>query len=184
MVRIVVDHDIIGAPQPIVAQREIEGCDAEEEPAEPEASRTATPEPEDMASTDPSWEMAVLEWMIEVKVAVVTTHPMANPVAVRVDVRAIRMAIPVVEIRVVSARFRPAVKDARTSARDVSATAHVPASTGTAAASRVPTAARMTAATSAALRKRRHHTHRCHQEQSHERFHLFHRRLHEKPFST
>ena len=97
VIRVVVDHDLIGVPQPITGEGEIVRRDAEEEPVEPEPSRTTAPEAKDMSSAEAAVETTVLPWMIEVVVPVVTTRVMTNPAAVRVHMRRIRMSIAVTE---------------------------------------------------------------------------------------
>jgi len=129
VVRILVDHDGIGFPQPVAAVGEIERRDAEEEPAKPETFRTPTAEMKDVAAPEPAGEPTMLKWMIEVVVAVVATRAMANPAAVGVHVRCIRMSITVTEIRMVSLRFRRPAKRTGTMVRDESPTTHVPATT-------------------------------------------------------
>ena len=97
MIRIVVDHDLIGVPQPIVDEGVVVRRDVEEEPAKPETSRTAAAEPEDMTAPEAAGETTMRPRMIEAVMAVATTGVMSNPPAVRVHVRRIGMSFAVTE---------------------------------------------------------------------------------------
>jgi hypothetical protein len=97
VIRVVVDHDLIGVPQPIAGEGEIVRRDTEEEPVEPETSRATAPEAKGMSPAEAAVETTVLPGMIEVVLAVVTTRVMTNPAAVRVHMRRIRMSIAVTE---------------------------------------------------------------------------------------
>jgi hypothetical protein len=78
IVRVNVDNDVVGVPQPIRAVVNIVGRDAEEEPAELEARWAAACQAVDVTAADVSWEMAVLPRMVEV---IVRVRAAANPLA-------------------------------------------------------------------------------------------------------
>ena len=92
MIGILVDHDLIGVPEPVVTEHDIERRNAEEEPAEPETSRAAAFEPKEMPAAEPAGESAMRPRMIEMKVAVVTANAMPNPLAIPVHVRRVGMS--------------------------------------------------------------------------------------------
>ena len=86
VIGILVDHDLIGVPQPVVTENDIERRDAEEEPTEPETSRAASFESKEMPAAEPAGEAAMRPRVIEMEVAVVTAYAMPNPFAVPVHV--------------------------------------------------------------------------------------------------
>jgi hypothetical protein len=97
VIGIVVDHDLIGVPEPIVTEGDVVWRHTEEESVEPESSRTAACEPKAMTAPDAAGETTMLERMIDMIVAVATTRVMSNPVTVPVHVRRIGMSGSVAE---------------------------------------------------------------------------------------
>ena len=98
VVGIVVDDDVVAIPEPVVAEAEVIGRDAEIKTAEPEATGAATAEVPDVAAADAAGEASVLPGMVEVVVNVVAASVMADPFAVGVDVRSVRVTGLVVEV--------------------------------------------------------------------------------------
>jgi hypothetical protein len=92
-----IDRDLIGVPEPIVAEPQIGWRHIKEEAAKPEAAGTASFEPKEIARRETTLETTVLPWMIEVVMHVATTGVMANPVTIRMHVRRIRMSLAVTE---------------------------------------------------------------------------------------
>jgi hypothetical protein len=97
VVRVLIDHDVIPAPVPIAAVANVIGRDAEIEPAEPEARRATAGKMPQVAAAESAGEMAVLPRMIEMVVRVVRTRVVSDPLAIRVDVRSLRMTGRVAE---------------------------------------------------------------------------------------
>jgi hypothetical protein len=65
MIRILVDYDLIGIPQPAAAQLKIGRRDAEIEAVEPETVWTASAQVKDVAFANSPSESSVLEWLIQ-----------------------------------------------------------------------------------------------------------------------
>ena len=99
MVRIFVNDDVVAVPEPIAAEANVIRGYAEIEAAEPETVGTASGEMSDVAAAEAAGKASVLPGMIEVVVRVVAARVMANPFAVRMDVRRVGMSGLVVEVR-------------------------------------------------------------------------------------
>lgn len=97
VIGIVVDHNRIGVPEPIVTEGNVVWGHTEEESVEPETSRAAPGEPEDVTASDASGETTMLERMIDRIVAVAASRVMSNPVTVAIDVRRIGMSGTIAE---------------------------------------------------------------------------------------
>jgi hypothetical protein len=97
VIRIAVDRDLIGVPQPVAGEGVIVRRDIEEEPAEPETARTAAGEPKEVAGPEAASETTMRPRMIEVVMGVPTTRVMSNPAAVRMHVRRIGVSCAVTE---------------------------------------------------------------------------------------
>ena len=92
VVGIVVDHDVIIIPIPVIAIADVEGCDAEIVSAEPEAAGTTAPQTPDMAASDSKRKVAVLPGMVEMEVGVVASCVVADPAIVGMNVRGFGVA--------------------------------------------------------------------------------------------
>ena len=95
MVGIFVDHDLVAVPEPIAAQGQVKGGDAESEAAKPETGGTASANAPDVAAAEAAGESAMLKGMIKVEAGIITAGIMSNPGAVVVNVRSFGMALPV-----------------------------------------------------------------------------------------
>lgn len=84
-----IDHDLIGIPQPVIAEGEIVLRHIEEEPAEPEAPGASATQPKDIARSESTSETTVLPRVIEMIVIVAPARAMPDPAAVRVPSPAI-----------------------------------------------------------------------------------------------
>lgn len=100
MVRVFVDNDVVAVPEPVVAEADVVGGDAEVEAAEPEAIGATAAEMPDVATAEAAGEAAVFPGVVEMVMGVVATRVMADPLAVRVDVRRVGMSRLVVEVRI------------------------------------------------------------------------------------
>ena len=99
VVGIFVDDDVVAVPEPVVAVGEVECADAEIETAEPEAVGTASGEMPDVTAAEAAGEVAVFPGMIKMHAGIVATGVVADPFAVRVNVRGIGVTSLVVEVR-------------------------------------------------------------------------------------
>ena len=93
VVRIFIDHDLIGAPIPGIAEGEVNGSDGEIETAEPEALSIATCNAPHVAFAEAAGEVPVLPGMIEMIVRIIGAGIVADPLVVSVNVRSVGMAI-------------------------------------------------------------------------------------------
>lgn len=92
VVRVVVDHNLIGVPEPVGGIVEVVGGDAEIESREPEALRASALDAPDVRLAKSAGEVSVFPRTIDVVVRIVTAGVMSDPLAVGVDVRDIGMA--------------------------------------------------------------------------------------------
>jgi hypothetical protein len=92
MVRIVVEYDLVSAPDPIVAEAVVSGGHTEIETAEPEALAVATFDAPHVALADASGEAAMLPGMIQMIVGIVAAGIVAYPLIVGVNVRSFGVA--------------------------------------------------------------------------------------------
>ena len=92
MVWVVVEYDLVGAPDPIVAEAEVSGSHTEIETAEPEALAVATFDAPHVALADAPREAAMLPGMIKMIVGIVAAGIVAYPLIVGVNVRSFGVA--------------------------------------------------------------------------------------------
>jgi len=97
VVGIFVDDDGIAVPIPVVGVVVVVGSYAEIEAAEPKALAISSAKVIDVAAAKAAGEAAVFPGMIEMIVRVAATGIMADPSAIVVDVRRIRMTLPIAE---------------------------------------------------------------------------------------
>src|SRR5579871_3881826 len=98
MIRIVIDHDIIGVPEPAVHVADVIGRDAPAKSAKPEERGSAAADTPYMAAADPAGETAVFPGTIQMIVRVFASTLVANPFAIRVNVRRFRMPFAVIKL--------------------------------------------------------------------------------------
>lgn len=91
VIRIVINDDVVGIPEPSVAVLNVIGRDIEIESAEPEASGSAATQPPHMAGTDRCREMPVFPGMIEAIILVVAARVSDPAAGVRIYVRSCRV---------------------------------------------------------------------------------------------
>src|ERR1700733_8645976 len=88
MVGVVVDHNVVAVPQPVIAISVIECSNREKETADRKSAGTAAVQSPNMPRTCRAGEVAVLPRMIEVIMWIVAAHIMANPtISLRIDMR-------------------------------------------------------------------------------------------------
>src|ERR1700722_4800573 len=95
MVRVVVDHDLVGAPLPVAAEAVVSRGHVKIETAEPEALAVAAFDAPHVALADASGEAAMLPGMIKVVVGIIAAGIVAYPLVVGVNVRSFGVAGPV-----------------------------------------------------------------------------------------
>src|SRR5580692_1452703 len=100
VIGIVINHDLVGIPQPVAAKSQIIRRDAEVKAAKPESRRTAPCQVPDVMRAKSAGVMPVLPRMIEIVVRVVLAGIVPDPLAVRMDVRSVRMPL-LVHIRMI-----------------------------------------------------------------------------------
>src|SRR5271168_1537189 len=93
VIRIVINYNLIGIPQPIPAIPQIKRRDAEVEPAEPESRRSPSGQMPHMPATESARKVPVLPRMIQVVVRIVLPGIMSDPLAIRMNVRRVRMTL-------------------------------------------------------------------------------------------
>ena len=98
MVGIFIDDDVVAVPEPVAAEADVIGSDAEIEATEPEAVGTAPREMPDVAASEAAGKASVFPGMIEVVMGIVAAGVMADPFAIGMNVRRVRMSGLVVEV--------------------------------------------------------------------------------------
>ena len=97
VVGIIVDHDLVAVPIPIVAVGIVIGCDAEIETAEPEAFAIAAGDAPFVTAADAAGKAAMLPGTIEMIVGIIAAVFVADPLVIVVNVRSVGM-IPFIGI--------------------------------------------------------------------------------------
>ena len=103
MIRVVINHDLIGIPEPVGDIRIIVREDAKVETSEPEAVRTSAFETKNMARPEATREPAVFPGMIQVKAGVIAARVVAHPLTVGMHVWSVWMAFDIAVIALVGA---------------------------------------------------------------------------------
>jgi len=98
MIGIVVDDDLIRIPEPVVAEAEIIGSNAEIETTEPEPAGAPAGESPPVLRAQAGSEMSVFPGMIDVVVGIVSAASVSDPISVRVHVRSLGVPGLVAEI--------------------------------------------------------------------------------------
>ena len=92
VVRIFVNDDLIGIPEPVVAETVVVRSDVEVETAKPEAGRAAAGEAEPMAAAEAARKASMLPRMIEMVVGIIAAGVVADPFIVGMDVGGVRVS--------------------------------------------------------------------------------------------
>jgi hypothetical protein len=79
VIRIVIDHDVVAVPQPIVGEAVVVRCNAEEEAANIKPFPVSSSKPEDVLAAEASTEAAAFERPIETIVRIATSGIMSHP---------------------------------------------------------------------------------------------------------
>lgn len=105
IVRVVVEHDVIGVPLPAIYKDKVNGGNAEEEAAEPETIATASAKPPYMTRAESARETAVLPGVIEVVARIISAFIVPDPLIIAgMNVGRVGVSSPVVEFAVVRGR--------------------------------------------------------------------------------
>src|SRR5216684_5782515 len=108
MIGIVVDHDTVAVPIPVIDIGIIEIRNSEVKAVEPEAFSVSAAQYPHVPRTEPAAEPAMLPWMVNVKTPIVGI--VSDPAIIPVNMRSVRMAFAVAPARFVMlhpSAFRP-----------------------------------------------------------------------------
>ena len=86
MVRVIVDHDLITIPEPIIAEGVIGLGNTEEESAKPKTRWTSSPKAEDMTPADAARKSPMFERPVDVVPGIIAARVVADPLIVCVNV--------------------------------------------------------------------------------------------------
>lgn len=89
---ILIDHDIVTIPEPVIAEVVVVRGNAEVETTKPETFPVSSTEPENMAATESATKVSVFPRMIDVVMGISVARLVSDPLVVRVNVRSLRMA--------------------------------------------------------------------------------------------
>jgi hypothetical protein len=95
VVGVVVNHDVVAVPIPVISVGKVKRGDAEVEAAKPETAGIPTLDPPPMSATEATLKPAILPRVIQVEAVVIPSPIVTNPFAVVVDVRGFGMAVAV-----------------------------------------------------------------------------------------
>jgi hypothetical protein len=109
MVRIFIKHDLVTAPIPAVAIRQVVRGDSKIKSAKEEPIRAATIKTPHMPRAEPTVEMPIFPRMVEMIVFIVGSGVMSNPVPIIMNMRSIRVTRSVLEVPI-HLHFRRAMK--------------------------------------------------------------------------
>ncbi len=98
MIGVLIDHDRVAVPVPVADETDVVRSNAEVEPAEPKTVGTSSFQMEDVIRPESAAEAAMLEWMTQMIVRIVTPRIMANPLTVGMHVRGVGMSGSIAEI--------------------------------------------------------------------------------------
>jgi hypothetical protein len=108
VIGILIEDDVVGIPEPAVAEADIVRGNAKVEPAKPETVRTTTSETPVMARAEAAPEVSVLPGMIDMVMSIIPARVVPDPLPAAIDVRSVRVAGPVREIPVFLSGMRVA----------------------------------------------------------------------------
>jgi hypothetical protein len=91
VIRILINHDLVRTPEPVIAKAVVVWGNAKVEAAKPEALPVPSFKPKDMVGTEPAREVSMLPRMIEMVVGIITAGVMPNPLIAPIDVRGVRV---------------------------------------------------------------------------------------------
>ena len=88
---IVINHDLVRIPEPVIAKAVIVWGNAKVEAAKPEALPVPSCKPKDMAGTETAREVPVGPRLIDMVVRIITAGVMPDPLFASIDVRGVRV---------------------------------------------------------------------------------------------
>jgi len=97
MVGIVVDHNVVAVPEPVIAVTNIKSRDAKKESAEPEAARTASAKAPPVTRAEAAFKVTMLPRMIEMEARVIAPVVVPDPLAVVMDMGGFGMPFAIAE---------------------------------------------------------------------------------------
>jgi len=86
VIRILVDDDFVGVPEPTIAEAKIVRGDAKVEPAKPEAVRAASCKVPDVVRAEAAREVSVLPGMIDMEMSITSASVVPDPLITFIDV--------------------------------------------------------------------------------------------------
>ena len=92
VIRVLVDHDIVTIPEPVITEVVVVGGNAEVETTKPETLPVSSSEPKDMAAAESTGKASVFPRMVEVVMGVTTAGIVSDPLVVCVNVGSFRMS--------------------------------------------------------------------------------------------
>ena len=98
VVGVLINHDLVTVPEPVVAEAIVIGGNAKIKASKPEALRAATGQDPNVPGAESPGKMSVLPRMIEVIVGVGAAGIVSNPLAIRMNVRRLRVTGGVAEV--------------------------------------------------------------------------------------
>ena len=105
VVRVIINHDLVTVPQPVIAEVVVGRCNAEVETVEPKAVWAAPAESKPVATADAASEASVFPWAIQMEAPVIASGIMPYPLVIGMDVRRLRMPGTVVKVSHFRAAF-------------------------------------------------------------------------------
>jgi len=86
VVGVLINHDLIGVPEPVTTEAVVVWCDAKVKAPEPKTRRAPACKMPDVVRAEPARKVSVLPRMIEMVVRIIPAGVMPNPLTARVDV--------------------------------------------------------------------------------------------------
>jgi hypothetical protein len=97
VVGIVVDHNVVAVPEPVIAITDIKSRDAKKESAEPEAARTASAKAPPVTGAEAAFKVTMLPRMIEMEARIIAPVVVPDPLAVVMDMGGFGMSFAFAE---------------------------------------------------------------------------------------
>jgi hypothetical protein len=89
VIGVLINHDLVRIPEPVIAKAVVVWGNAKVEPAKPKTLPVPSPKAEDMVGSEPAGEVPVLPRMIEMVVRIIAAGVMPDPLAIWMDVRGV-----------------------------------------------------------------------------------------------
>jgi hypothetical protein len=100
MIRIVIDHNLVAIPTPVIDIAVVGWSDSKVEAVKPEPISPSSFEPVYLAATDAPPEASLFPGMIQVIAGIISARIMSDPAIVGVDVRSVRMSVLIAKVAI------------------------------------------------------------------------------------